>query len=301
MPYICAHALYLVENIQCIYPTMFVLSPPPRWKRASHTLKKMSEPFRLHSKCIWVPYKPFLPITSSKQPTPRGETSSSSSLKHWKNRNLTWSHTSPTSEGKSLPTTKRTLSRLSLHLLVLLPWRHLPLLKKNQCQVHGSHTIELHTHTMHEALHRVHCGCHLLHMLGAVLSRSLVPVVHTHHAHKPHGAGVPTLCTYHTPRPDEWHCTVHGSCIVTIRTRKPLNVHSLTEHLHSTSLSTGPTLVSATGSSSRDSSHYSHFAEGKCTHVRAPRHRLSLGLQRAGTSCRECVNCATYNNAITLT
>ena len=136
-----------------------------------------------------------------------------------------------------------------------------------------SHT-HTHTHTMHEALHRVHCSCHPLHVLGALISWSLVPVVHTHHAHKPHGAGVHTLCTYHTPRPDGWHCTVHGSCIVTIRTRKPLNVHSLTEHLHSTSLSTGPTLVSVTGSSSVDSSHSSHLAEGKCTHVQeAPRWR----------------------------
>ena len=246
-----------------------VLCPPLRWKRASYTLKKMSEPFRLLSKCIPLPS---LPMTSSKQPTPRGETSSSSSLKHWKDRKLSWSHTSPTSEGKSLLTTNRTLSRPSLLLLVLLPWRHLPLLKKNQCQVHGSHTIELHTHThtMHEALYSVHGSCHPLHVLGASVSWSLVPVVHTHHAHKPHGAGVPTLCTYHMPRPDGWHCTVHGSCIVTIGDEE--TSICAYAYLHSTSLSTGPTLVSATGSSSTDSSHSSHLAEGKCAHVQeAPR------------------------------
>ena len=239
-----------------------VLCPPLRWKRASYTLKKMSEPFRLLSKCIPLPS---LPMTSSKQPTPRGETSSSSSLKHWKDRKLSWSHTSPTSEGKSLLTTNRTLSRPSLHLLVLLPWRHPPHLKKNKCQVHGSHTIELYTHTMHEALYRVlaiHCMCWVLYFHG--------PNCSLHHAHQPHGAGGPILCTCHMPRPDGWHCTVHGSCIVTIGDEEA-SICAYA-YLHSTSLSTGPTLVSATGSSSTDSSHSSHLAEGKCAHVQeAPR------------------------------
>ena len=118
-------------------------------------------------------------MTSSKQPTPRGETSSSSSLKHWKDRKLSWSHTSPTSEGKSLPTTNRTLSRPSLHLLVQLPWRHLPLLKKNKCQVHGSHTIELHTHTHTQCMRHciectvvaIRCMCWVLQFHG-LLSQS---------------------------------------------------------------------------------------------------------------------------------
>ena len=137
-------------------------------------------------------------MTSSKQPTPRGGTSFSSSLKHWKDRKLTWSHSSPTSEGKSLLTTNRTLSRPSLLLLVLLPWRHLPLLKKNQCQVHGSHTIELHTHThtMHEALYSVHGSCHPLHVLGASVSWSLVPIAHSLCTNLSHQDKTTSQCAY---------------------------------------------------------------------------------------------------------
>ena len=109
--------------------------PPLRWKWDSNTREKMSEPFRILFRGIWIIYmKPSLLLTSSKQPIPWRQMSSSSSLKHWKNWRLTSSHTSPTSEGKSLLTTNRTLSRQSC-LLVLLPWRNWHRLKENECQV----------------------------------------------------------------------------------------------------------------------------------------------------------------------
>ena len=114
-----------------------LLCPLLRWRRASHTLVKMSEPSSLHFKCTQVIYKPSLLMLSSNQPTPRGETSSGCSLKHWKNRRLTWSGTS---EGKSLFTTNRTLSRLLLLLLAQLPWRHQQHLTYNKCQVSDSCT-----------------------------------------------------------------------------------------------------------------------------------------------------------------
>ena len=131
---------------------MFALLFQLRWKGASHTRKKILEPFKILSKDAWLVHMS-LPMSSSKQPILKGEMSSRSTFKHWKNIRLIWSYSSPTSEGKSLLTTNRTLRRL-LCLLVLLPWRHLLHLKKNKCQVHArSKIIEL--HTSHSA--RVHC------------------------------------------------------------------------------------------------------------------------------------------------
>ena len=53
-----------------------------------NTREKMSEPFRILSEGTWLVYihpAPSVLITSSKQPTPRGETSFSYSVKNWKN------------------------------------------------------------------------------------------------------------------------------------------------------------------------------------------------------------------------
>ena len=133
---------------------------------------------------------------SFKQPTPKGETSSSSSLKHWKNARLTWSHTSPTSEGKSLLTTNRTLSWLSLLLLVLLPWQHLLHLTESKRQVHGSYTP---CHTVHERI----ALCSVFVLGASFMATCLNCTFHNAPiSHRPCGAGVPTLCICH------WPCTV---------------------------------------------------------------------------------------------
>lgn len=181
--------------------SMFVLFCPPlvRWEGASHTRKKMSEPFRILSEGTWLPSL----LTSSKQPNPRGEISLSSSLIYWKSRRLTRSHTSLTWERKSLLTTNRTLSK-HLCLLLLLPWQHLLYLEKYQCQVHSSHTY---THANPPSCPQVHCIECLVVAISCsywVLYTSFMVCIFPNApvCHRVHGTGNPIECTCHM---DEIH------------------------------------------------------------------------------------------------